>query len=827
MIWQLLLLFSLMPHTIQRLRRTTCLLTRPYEWPEYYSPGDLIVGGNLPIGCYWYTKTEDFHKSAPPFVSTDHLMLLKYYQQIQALVFTIKKLNKDPIFLSNYSLGFRIRDHSGIARWIYLNGLSLLSTHQEMVPNYKCHRHDQLISIIGGLSSRSSRVIAALTSIFKIPQLGHGLFSSIPGGNSEFPSFYRIDPNEVAQYWGLVQLLLHFQWNWVGLVTLNDDRSEHFLQNLTPMLKQKDICVAFTEILNPADELLLLQAQTGSIPSSWFESQVIIVLGDKSVINILVVFVLIYEKKTKSPLRKVWVLTSHWGSSTEDLQSGLAKLFHGALHFCVQRRNVQEFKNFLLALDPLQPQGNLFLQEFWENTFNCQFLKPGQASSTTKKCTGQEKIMETTMSSPSYTIYKAISSVAHALHTVLRSRHGKGRGGKAILPILPWQILSPLRNIRFNLSDCEEVSFERSGERYDIVNWISFPNMSYAQSKVGEVNPEAPPGQDFTIQLGGIVWATERKGMWIVLQNIRSFLIPDADHCDPCPKDQHPNKKQDQCISKRIHFLSYKETLGIILVSLGLLLSLITSLMLATFVKHCDTPVVKANNRDLTYILLISLLLCFLCSFLFIGQPTKATCLFRQAAFGIIFSLAVSSVMAKTITVVLAFMATKPGNMARKFLGKQLTSVILLACPLIQVVICVTWLLTTPPFPNLDFHSMDEEIIMECNEGSVTMFYTVLGYVGLLALVSFTVAFQARKLPDSFNEAKFITFSMLVFCSVWVSFVPTYLSTKGKYVVAVEVFSILASGAGLLACTFLPKCYIILLRPDLNCKDHLIWRKKL
>ncbi|XP_068952987.1 vomeronasal type-2 receptor 26-like [Petaurus breviceps papuanus] len=415
---------------------------------------------------------------------------------------------------------------------------------------------------------------------------------------------------------------------------------------------------------------------------------------------------------------------------------------------------------------------------------------------------------------------------------------------------LPFQLHSSLKNTQFKNSAGDQVFVDenrRSEAQYAIMNYLVFPNDTDALVKVGQFVPKAPLGQDFTVYEDVIVWGfgdsevpsgvcsdschagfrkTPLEGKAVCCFDCSPCpegeisRQMDADQCMKCPDDEYPNKRRDRCLPKLVTFLDMKEPLGMTLAFLAVSFSLLTALVLWVFVKFQDSPIVKANNRTLSYTLLISLTFCFLCSLLFIGHPTTATCLLRQTIFAVVFTVAVSSILAKTIIVVLAFRAVRPGSRIRMFIHPRVSNYVVLICSGMQVIFCGIWLGTSPPFPEADTQSEIGHIILRCNEGSAFAFYCVLGYMGFLALGSFTIAFLARNLPDTFNEAKFITFSMLVFCSVWATFLPTYQSTKGKAIVIVEIFSILASSAGLLGCIFIPKCYVILLKPDRNTQKQ-------
>lgn len=255
------------------------------------------------------------------------------------------------------------------------------------------------------------------------------------------------------------------------------------------------------------------------------------------------------------------------------------------------------------------------------------------------------------------------------------------------------------------------------------------------------------------------------------------------------------------------------------------LFSIITIFIIGLFYYFLDTPIVKANNRSLSFIILISLMFSLLSVFLFIGRPVDITCMLRQIFFGILFSIAVSSVLAKTIMVCIAFKATRPGSTWRKWVGVKLPNAVVLICSSIQALNGIIWLAFFTPYPEFDMDSYPGKIIIQCNEGSVLTFYFMFCYIGFLATVNFVLAFLVRTLPDVFNEAKYITFSKLVFCSVWICAVPAYLSSKGKNMVTVEIFAILTSSIGILTCIFFPKCAILILNPHYNPTTHIFKKK--
>uniref|UniRef100_A0A8C6R4W7 Vomeronasal type-2 receptor 116-like n=1 Tax=Nannospalax galili TaxID=1026970 RepID=A0A8C6R4W7_NANGA len=762
------------------------------------------------------------------------------YQFVLALRLATKEINRNTHLLPNITLIFWTLSDKNFDAIVLSDTLISLGKDGEGVPNYTCITKASIIAVLTGpLWSSSSR----LGLYFTRSRIAFGSFYSILSDDEQFPYLYQMEPKDTYLASAMVSLMAHFSWNWVGLVVSDDEQGVQFLSDFRGQMKENRVCLAFVNMIPLRMQLYMTRAHIYYEQIMTSSANVVVIYG-----NVNSTLAESYRWWKYLGIRRIWFSTSQWDNVINQRDFNIDSSL-GTFTFSHHHGEISGFKNFIQTLKLSDHSEKITLTSLGWIGFNCSVASNNfKTLKDWSSNTSFESLMwhnfNMAMSDESYNIYNAVYAVAHSLHEMLLyhvdmqfSILNVGIFHDQIMP--NFQLHPFLKKIQFINPAGDTVTMnqkEKPHGQYDIFNILCFSQGLRTKVKIGEFSPFFPHGQQLYLSEDMIEWFGGAVLLYSKCSSLPStatqhpqhashisdcidyaFLsVSDMDQCVQCPDDQYANVKQNHCIHKSVMYLAYEDPLGMSLTCMALFLTALAVVMLGVFVKHRDTPIVKANNRTLSYILLLSLIFCFLCSLLFIGHPNTITCVLQQTTFGLAFTVAVSTVLAKTLTVVLAFKVTVPGRRLRGLLVSGAPSYIIPICTLIQLILCGVWMGTSPPFIVIDPQSELEHITIVCNKGSVTVFYCVLGYLGSLALGAFTVAFMARNLPDTFNEAKFLTFSMLVFCSVWVTFLPVYHSTKGKAMVAVEVFSILASSAGLLGCIFAPKCFIILLRSDQN-----------
>ncbi|KAM3936622.1 vomeronasal type-2 receptor 26-like [Leptodactylus fuscus] len=653
----------------------------------------------------------------------------------------------------------------------------------------------------------------------------------------------------------VTELLEHFGWTWVGILVSDDDNGEKELQILRQSMRERGICVAYTvkytDDLDTNIDYIDQMLQVFHNP----QVRVIILCGTFSG-N----FHLVTQDPAFLILDKTFILPPSF-TFTSLITPYWLSVYNRSLVVDFSSQTFQAMKDFEKNYKKLP---NIFKEEsFWEDLDLMVTDEKDSFTSVTAEIYNQSfpivlpSIRYFLTSGVSPRLYEAVEVLAKALHEMLL--YIKEKSPENPITGLTQYTQKLQRHLQRMKSPLDPMRpsyyFNEQGEAihgYKIIYRL-YIDETIREDIVGNVTPWAVSGQKLYINTSSITWRHiqeipvsrcsepclpgSRKKTRETIHTCCYDCAPcsegeisnvtDADSCSKCQSAEWPNEKRDRCLPKVMEFISYhNDTIASVSSSVSLFGCLVTGSIFRIFISYRDTPIVRANNRNLSYLLLASIILSFLSVFLFLGRPSDVTCRLRETSFGVFFSVAVSSLLAKTVMVCVAFNSTKPGSPWRQWLSVKLPYTIVLLCSSFQVVICVLWLSISPPFQDLDTHSYPEKIIIQCNEGSDLWFYSMLGYMGLLAAVSFLLAFMVRTLPDSFNEAKYITFSMLLFCSVWMAMIPAYLSTRGKYMVAVEIFAVMASSAGLLACVFFPKCFIILFRSEMNRKTDLLGRRK-
>ncbi|XP_045928763.1 extracellular calcium-sensing receptor [Micropterus dolomieu] len=811
-----------------------------------------MIGGIFPVFNKEISSTSTF-KTKPPGVKCAKFDL-RAFRWTQVMIFAIEEINKDPTLLPNISLGYKILNSCSSPTNTLRAALTLASRPEEIELTSPCP--PAISALIAEAGSSQSLAVAGTLGPFQLPIVSYFSTCACLSDRTKYPTFFRTIPSDYFQAKALAALVKRFGWQWIGVIQSDNDYGRNGILAFTNEVKRFGVCIAFV----------------GTVLRTYTMDKILDVVEmiKQSTVKVILAFApegdfypLMKEVVKQNITGIQWIASEAWITATQPSTPEIYQAFGGALGFVVQKMAIPNLKPFLLGISPYTDPRAAFVRDFWEIMVGCIPVLPGEQTgteATNKICTGNETLMNSqdeffnvTQLREAYNVYKAVYAIAHALHQLVFCQPVVKKTVRPCLNISDIQlkeVTDQLQRVNFRNRFGDNVFFDVNGDppaSYDIINW-QLKDGQVQHVTLGHFASASNSDSKLSIQEKEIVWRTGKMVPTSVCSNICPVgtrkaqikgkptccfdCIPCADgtianstgtvDCTPCPQEYWPNERKDECIPKTIEFLTYHEPMGIaftVVSLLGVSLSLATMMV---FIRYSETPVIKASNSELSCFLLFSLVLCFLCPLTFMGKPTIWTCMLRHTAFGVTFALCISCVLGKTIVVVTAFKATFPGSKFAGKFGPAQQRIIVCSCTLIQIVICVLWLKLEPPFPDMVFKYSNKKIVLECNTGSEAAFYAVLGYIGFLAIICLVLAFLARKLPDNFNEAKLITFSMLIFCAVWITFIPAYVSSPGKFTVAVEIFAILSSVFGLFISIFAPKCYIILIKPEKNTKKHVM-----
>uniref|UniRef100_A0AAZ3SN17 G-protein coupled receptors family 3 profile domain-containing protein n=1 Tax=Oncorhynchus tshawytscha TaxID=74940 RepID=A0AAZ3SN17_ONCTS len=827
-----------------------CRLQGTPRPPAFSQDGDFVIGGVFSIHYYMHTVDHSYTSLPEPLQCTGS-MDSRELRFSRAMIFAVEEINNSSYLLPGVTLGYQVHDSCASVpiavkvAFQLANGLDHLFDTGE-----QCLGSATVTAIVGESASTPTISMLRVIGPFGIPQVSHSSTCACLSDKKQYPTFFRTIPSDQFQAAALAHLIRHFGWTWIGAVRSDSDYGNNGMAAFLQAAQEEGICVEYSEAFSRTSPLSRVQRVADVIRSS--TARVVVAFVSSGDMRIL----LREMERLPSPPRQ-WIGSETWVTDPDMLRFGLCA---GAIGFGIQRSVIPGLRDFLLDLTPQKVSNSPTLTEFWEGAFGCR-LETGTSTGVgveEKVCDGSEDIQQlqapytdTSQLRVTNMVYKAVYAIAHAIHSIVcEERENSTVNCDKNLNVKPTQVLERLRRVNFSRNGYQ-VSFDANGDpvaTYELVNWQRRESGKIEFVTVGRYDASLPPDQRFDINRE-ITWV---KNSTQVPVSVCSESCPpgtrkaiqkgkpvccydciqcaegeisnntDSSDCLICPEEYWPNAERDICILKPVEYLSFHEVLGIILTACslgGACLAIATS---TVFYHHRTSAIVRANNSELSFLLLFSLTLCFLCSLTFIGRPSEWSCMLRHTAFGITFVLCISCVLGKTIVVLMAFRATLPGSNVMKWFGPPQQRLTVVSFTFVQALICTLWLVLSPPFPIKNLTTYKEKIILECDVGSAIGFWAVLGYIGLLALLCFVLAYLARKLPDNFNEAKFITFSMLIFCAVWITFIPAYFSSPGKLTVAVEIFAIITSSFGLFFLLFVPKCFIILFRPEKNTKKHLM-----
>ncbi|XP_067668120.1 metabotropic glutamate receptor 4-like [Haliotis asinina] len=788
---------------------------------RYVKPGDLNIGAIFPI--YNYDKVKP---------CGNQLRSTVILQFIEAFVFAIEQINDDNAILPQATLGFVIVDDCLKETTTIAQSLSFLPQPNTCTCNDTCSSNNRtatpaydVIGVVGSMKSSNSIAAATLLGPAHVPQISYASSSDELSDKTLYPYFLRVVPPDTFQVEGIVSLIEKFGWSYVSVVYAEGSYGELGFKNLKQRLEERGMCIGTSH-----------KVAEGSEPSEYDK----VALELKSHGKVVVVFAgptharqLFSAVKRASDLRRyIWIGSDGWAKRIKNLAE-FWEVGLGAFTFTFYSEEVPGFTKWFQEKDPLSEKDPWF-KEFWERQFACSF-DPANG----KLCDASMKLSPSNFKpvSTATPVMDAALTFAHAAHALLQESCPERNGSDARDCITGSGLLDQIKKLSF-MGNNGRVSFDENGNllgRY-MVEQLVREGDTFTQNPVGVYDsrrgileflfnnkitwdyvyraadtdiPESVcskpclPGEFFIQKEPRCCWECKKC-------RENEYIVQNGTNCAPCPLYWWPDvsTKYKSCIEIKPTFLLWEEPLSIMLLFFSSLGVIATTIVFVLYIRFNSSKCIKASSREMSYLMLVGLFLGFVTVAILISPPSWTSCQIGFFCFCISFSWIYSPLLTRTSRIFRIFESSKRSTKRPKLVSPKSQVIIASGLILIQVAICIAITLIHAPSPKLSMPVRTERYVEQSCDFTLPGLASFLSYNLVLVVVCCFFAVKTRKLPDNFNESRFISMCVYTTLVLWSAFIPSYFTADRQYLKTVMLSIVLILNNIVALCfLYLPKIY--------------------
>ncbi|XP_015510635.2 metabotropic glutamate receptor [Neodiprion lecontei] len=820
--------------------------TRKNEREAVLIPGDIVLGGLFPVH-------EKGGSSCGPKIYN------RGVQRLEAMLFAVDQINKQHEILPGIALGVHIldtcsRDTYALNQSLHFvraslsnQDISVLECADRSTPRVrKSANAGPVYGVIGGSYSSVSLQVANLLRLFHIPQISPASTANALSDKTRFDYFARTVPPDTFQSMALVDVVKSVNWSYVSTIYSEGSYGEYGIEMFTRQANDRNVCIAAAEKVPSAADDKVFDNIIAKLLKKPNARAVLLFTRAEDARRIL-------EAARRSNLTQPfqWIASDGWGKQIK-LVEGLEDVAEGAITVELQSENLPGFDDYMASLTPETNRRNPWFGEYWEDAFACTLQKnvPLVTNHTINVCSSRFQLTPAygyEQESKVQFVVDAVYAFAYALHNLQSDLCGRNVGLCPAMVNFDRGVFyrSYLLNVSFTDAAGSEVKFDEHGDglpRYDILNFRKVdPNGTngYYYRVVGKWY-----NKSLNISTDDLVWskgATEipisacslpcAAGMikkqqgdtccWVCDQCESYEYVFDEKTCKECEENHWPHPDKKGCYELPITYVKWSSAFAIVPAVISCLGITATLAVGGLLFRHRDTPVVRASGRELTGILLAGVLVCYLNTFVLLAKTTTVTCVLQRFGVGVSFSAVYGALLTKTNRIARIFDSASRSARRPRYISP--TSQVCIATALIafQVVITLVWMIVEPPGTK-KFQPDRTQVIIRCNIQHMSFLFSQL-YNALLIVISTIYAVKTRKIPENFNESKFIGFTMYTTCIIWLAFVPIYFGTENSHETQITTLciAISLSASVALVCLYSPKVYIIIFQPDKNIRGKV------